>query len=245
MILNLLKENALKQVGRKKIEDVRIGLSYTAVQLDDQSVGLAMTFHRDLPGGCLSMDKPLAGCPAAEVIEKAESDNLVERTVAIAAMNAVTNRHSDDLIRGDSLELLKAEAGDVVGMVGYFGPLVPVLKKTTSELHIFEKNMERSENLHGEDEIEALMPRCSVAILTSTSLINRSFDRVVKASTGCRKIALVGASTPLVRDVFRDYGVTLLSGLVIRERGEVLRVVSESGGMKSFARYADKVNLMV
>ncbi len=245
MILNLLKDHALKQVGQREIRDVRIGLSYTAVQLDDRSVGVAMTFHHDIPQGCLSLDKPIKGSRAAEIIEKADSDNLVERTVAIAAMNAVTNRHSDNLAQGDSLELLKAEPGDVVGMVGYFGPLVSSLKETVRELHVFEKNVEKSDNLHSEDEIEAIMPGCNVAIITSTSLINRSFDRVVKASAGCRKIALVGASTPLVKEVFGDYGVTLLSGLVIREQGEVLRVISESGGMKAFSRYADKVNLLV
>ena len=34
------------------IRDVRIGLGYTAVQLESGSAGLAYTFHRDLPEGC-------------------------------------------------------------------------------------------------------------------------------------------------------------------------------------------------
>jgi uncharacterized protein len=245
MILKFLKENALKQVGQKKIRDVRIGLSYTAVQLEDLSVGVAMTFHHDIPQGCLSMGQPLKGSLAADIIEKAESDNLLERTLAIAAMNAVTNHNSEKLVHGDSLELLKAGKDDVVGMVGFFGPLVSVLKNEVKALHIFEKSVGKSENLHTENEIESLMPQCSVAIITSTSLINRTFEKVVKAASGCHKIALVGASTPLVNEIFADYGVSLLSGLVIRETDEVLRVISESGGMRSFSRYTDKVNLVI
>ena len=88
------------------------------------------------------------------------------------------------------------------------------------------------------------MPQCSVAIITSTSLINQTFEEVIKSTGNCRKIALVGASTPLVPSVFAEYGVSLLSGLVIRETEEVLRVISESGGMRSFSRYTDKVNLV-
>lgn len=244
MILNLLKEHALALVGQKRIKDVRVGLGYTAVQLDDNSVGVAMTFHRDIPSGCLAFEEPLKGRDAAQLIEMAGSADLIQRTVAIATINAVTNRHRDELVTGDSLKIINAGSEDVVGMVGYFGPLVPQLKHTVKELHIFEKSMERAENLHSEAEIPTLLPECSVAIITSTSLVNLTFEGIANAARNCRTVALVGGTTPLVADVFKQYGVTVLSGLVIRDTEDVLRVVSEAGGMKSFNRFVDKVNLV-
>ena len=244
MILNLLKENALQLVNTRKVADVRIGLSYTAVQLDDGSAGTAMTFHHDIPQGCLSAETPLKGRPAAELIEKAVSENLIERTLAIAAMNAVTNRHGDTLIPGDALKLLQIGKDDVVGMVGFFGPLVAALKGEVAEMHIFEKSKKKAENLHPEKDIPKILPGCTAVVITSTSLINRTFEGVMECTGNCRKIAMIGATTPLVREVFAEYGISLLSGLVIREPDEVLRVISESGGMRSFSRFTDKVNLI-
>jgi uncharacterized protein len=95
-----LKEHALKLAGERTVNDVRIGLSYTAVQLSDQSVGVAMTFNRDIGQRCSSMKQTIAGRQASEVISRAESPDLIERTVAIATINAVLNTDRNNLIQG-------------------------------------------------------------------------------------------------------------------------------------------------
>jgi hypothetical protein len=35
----------------ERVKEVRIGLGYTAVQLESGHIGLAFTFRQDLPGG--------------------------------------------------------------------------------------------------------------------------------------------------------------------------------------------------
>ena len=63
------------ETGAHRVADVRIGLGYTAVQLDDGHVGLAYTFRDQAQPGCNAFDtaRPLAGKPAAEVFAKIRS----------------------------------------------------------------------------------------------------------------------------------------------------------------------------
>ena len=52
MILQHLREYAQERAQEKVVADVRIGLCYTAVLLDDGSAGVAYTFKEALPPGC-------------------------------------------------------------------------------------------------------------------------------------------------------------------------------------------------
>lgn len=242
MLLKLLKDCALKKIHDTKVIDARIGLCYTAVLLDNGSCGVAYTFRDEIPQGCLFREKPLAGEVASRLIEGIASSDLLERTIAVAAANALINDENDDLIGGDTLDVLSPEEDDIVGMVGYFGPFVPILKQRVKELRIFEKVPEKAVGLYPEKMAYELLPSCSVAIITSTSIINQTFEPLAEAARNCRKVALVGSSTPLATEAFEPYGVDLLSGIVITKPKEILRVVSECGGTRHFRGHVKKVN---
>jgi len=243
-ILKSLKELAISRAEKRTITDVRIGLSYTAALLDNNSAGVAMTFHDQIPPGCLSLKNPFAGKSASEIIYKADSSDLLERTVAIATINAVINRHNKDLVGGDILKILNFTKEDIVGMVGYFGPLIPKIKGRVKKLLVFEKSTTKAKGLYPEEEAYKMLPSCTIAIITSTSLINLTFEKIAEAAQNCRDIVLVGASTPLASEIFNRVGINLLSGIIVRDPQQILRVVSESGGMKSFSGFVDKVNVI-
>jgi uncharacterized protein (DUF4213/DUF364 family) len=57
------------------------------------------------------------------------------------------------------------------------------------------------------------------------------------------EVALLGASTPLVPDAFDGAAVTMLSGVVVTAPDEVLRIVSEGGGMRQFGPHVRKVTV--
>ena len=128
-------------------------------------------------------------------------------------------------------------------MVGYFGPVLPGLREKTANILIFEQIKERTEDLLPEEEAYRLLPQCQIAVITSTTLINHSVDRLLESAKGCREVVLLGASTPLVREAFLGSPVTCLSGVVVREPEEILRIVSEGGGMRRFKNRIKKVNL--
>ena len=68
-------------------------------------------------------------------------------------------------------------------------------------------------------------------------------DNILNAARLCREVVLLGASTPLISDAFAGTAVTFLSGVIITRPQEMLRIVSEGGGVRSFKNNVRKVNL--
>jgi hypothetical protein len=253
MLLDALKTAALEKAAAVQVTDVRIGLGYTAVLLDTGSVGLAYTFRDRAGPGCSVFHgtRPLAGTPVREILHYISSDGLLERTLGLAAANALFNTVNAagaapgcSSTEGDLLDVLALTKDDRVGMVGFFGPLVPIIKQRAGELLIFEENMARSDGLCPGSSAADLLPSCSVVIITATSILNKSFEHIAAAADKCRIKAVLGPSTPLVPGIFRDYGVTHLSGVIVTDPAAILRVVSEAGGMRFFKGATKKINFI-
>ncbi len=255
MILEDVTAAALEKASDIKVADVRIGLGYTAVQLDTGSVGLAGTVRDVLETGCTVFQgkRPVAGSPVRDVLPYMSSASMLERGVGLAAANALLNTPDEirklqqdfKSLQGDFLDAVSLTKQDRVGMVGFFGPLVPVIRQQAGELIIFEKNISRAEGLYPEEKAGELLPSCSVVIITATSLVNQSFDHLADYASGCRVKAVLGPSTPMVPGIFRKRGITHLSGVVANDVPAILRVVSEAGGTRFFMKYSKKVNLVL
>jgi len=231
---------------QERVEEVRLGLGYTAVQLESGHTGLAFTSRQDLPGGCSVFHglRPLAGRPVDTLLSFLNSDEKIEATVGLAAANALTNHQINGAQEGDILKVLNIHSGDEVGMVGYFAPMVPELKKRVKHLTIFEKWEQPGEILPEEAAFEWL-PKCQIALITSTTILNNTIDPLLKAAASCREVVLLGTSTPLLKEAFKDTPVTMLSGIEIIDPKGILQIVSEGGGTRDFKNFVRKMNLTV
>jgi uncharacterized protein (DUF4213/DUF364 family) len=229
----------------ERVLDVRIGLGYTAVQLADGSTGVALTFHRDSGGGCTVFKglRPLAGNSASELLALLPSDDPIEAAVGLACANALANRPGGEFLDGDVLDHLDLSPQDHVGMVGHFGPLVGPVRKRVRLLTVFEQIDEPVGTLRPAAEATRVLPECQVALITATTIINHTVDGLLQASSNCRTVAVLGASTPLLPGAFAGTPVSLISGVVVTDPEAVLRIVSEGGGMRFFKPHIRKVNL--
>jgi uncharacterized protein (DUF4213/DUF364 family) len=227
--------------------DVRIGLGYTAVRLADGRTGVAFTFRDEVPAGCAAFAglRPLAGRPAAELLALLGSADPLEAAVGLACANALANVDAADLRAGDVLERLAIGPRDDVGMVGHFGPLVEPLRRRARSLTVFERLPEPSGELRPVAEAAAVLPRCDVALLTATTILNGTIDELLRDAAGCREVVVLGASTPLVPEAFAERRVTWLSGVLVVDPEAVLQVVAEGGGMRQFGRHVRKVSRQV
>ncbi len=244
-IRTLLKKHALHLAQDRTLAEVRIGLGYTAVQLDNGQTGLACTFHRDLKTSCTVFHKelhPLQGQPAAKVLEMLDEPGSVESAVSIATSNALSNVSSSELRSGDILDNVELRPDDHVGMVGFFPPIIPLLKSQVKQVDVFEKQADRSPDVLPAEAALDILPKCQVAVLTSTSIINNTADELLAACSQCREVIMLGASTPLVPEVFSQTPVTVLSGVIITNPQNILQIVSEGGGTKLFKDNVQKVN---
>jgi len=239
------------------VADVVVGRKYTAVRLADGSVGVALTQHPEWSEGCCGhrdqskAAPPEAGAPAAtyvghplaHLVEHVGSRDPVVAAVALAGVNALVNRAELPLLPGDLLAHLDVRSSDIVGMVGYFGPLVGPLQARSRRLHIFERREEEG-CLEAEQALE-LLPECDVAVVTAGTISNGTLDDLLVAASSCREVAMVGASTPMLPGAFLGTPVTWLSGSVVADAQAVLEVVGRGGGRRDFNRFLIKGNLPV
>lgn len=231
-----------------RIADVRIGLGYTAVLTESGSAGLAYTPREELGRGCsvLSGERPLAGRDATELLAYLKSADTLERAIGLATVNALVRMDEvQDTFVGDILDVLALKPGDRVGMVGYFGPLVSRVESQVASLTVFERGRGWTAGVQPAERAVDLLPTCTVALITSTTLITESLDALLEAAAGCRVVALLGPSTPLLSKAFAGTPVTWLSGIVVTHPLEVLRVVSEGGGTREFSPFVRKVNARI
>lgn len=246
-----VKENIIKEAtavaGGKTVADVRLGLGYTSVLLDSDEMGLAYTWQFDPKTECTVFKgmRPLAGKPAASVIELLNSVDTLAVTIGLATANAVLNNREQAYVDGDLTDTMNITSADTIAMIGAFVPVIKSLKERVAKLRVFERN----ENLVGDflpaEKAFDYLPESSVVIVTSTSILNSTIDPILEAAAGCREVVMLGASTPLCRPVFADSPVTALSGVVVEDKDAVARVISEGGGMKVFKDYVRKVTLRI
>ncbi len=244
--MNLYKrllERAASRGRGRLVRDVRIGLGYTAVLLDDGGLGLAYTVLEEKKTcNLLEPEVSFAGRPADLVARYFLSPNLIEAGVGLATINAILNRPQEDFVPGDPLSLLGLGPEDRVAMIGYFEPLAQRLQGKVTEFWVFERTEGRYAQALSEAEMADYLPQATVAIVTSVTLINKTLEELLELLSEAREIVLLGPSTPLCPEVFAGSPITQLSGLLVKEQ-DILRLVSEAKGTKAFSPLVEKVNL--
>jgi len=241
-----LRALVAEEAARACVVDVRLGLTYTAVKLDDGRAGVAYCYGNRLVSGCSVFRgaRPLAGRLAFQLVYYLLSNELLECSVGLATVNALVNiQPTAAAIKGDVLDAVKLTHTDRVGMIGYFGPLVTLLEQRVARLDIFEEADGRPGVCRPSEEAFEILPHCDVALITSTSIINGTIDKLLEVTTNCRETVLLGSSTPMLPSAFEGTSVSWLSGIVVNDAEGILCTVSEGGGTSFFKPYVTKYNL--
>ncbi|NLM71049.1 MAG: DUF364 domain-containing protein [Synergistaceae bacterium] len=245
-----LIECGLSAFEGQRVEDVRIGLGYSAVKLNDERAGAACVLrHRLGIAGCSLLPKAgsLTGRAAEELLPLLGSKNVVETALALATLNALTSYEDADADspNDDLVELLGIVSTDSVGMVGDISPVMRLIEPHAGKCTVFDEGKVGREGIADTSLEEVELPKCDVVILSATTLLNGTFEDVLAMSSNAREICVMGPSTPLLPEPFAKRGVTVLSGRRFTDPEGLLRIVSEAGGTKSFGRVSLKVNLRI
>lgn len=240
-----LKSICLSLAGEAAVREVRIGLAYTGVQLEDGRVGVAFTFEGEFRRGhpTFSGLRPLAGKRASQLLGLFDSTDRIEAAVALATANALANVPRNGMVQRDALQALAISSKDRVAMIGHFAPLVPRLKERTAELRVFEEIEDPQSGLLPVSEAPGYLDRCDIAIITSSAILTDALDGLLQAARCSREVVLMGASTPLLSEAFEDTPVTCLGGVLVQSPGETMRVISEGGGTRLLRNCITKVTV--
>ncbi len=236
-----LYEASISRAQETEIELIHIGISYTAVKTVDGEAGIAYTFMGDHKS-CTVIKDPVdyEGKRASLLLQKIFSDELIERSVALALINALNYERAgnfrDD--KGTLLDDLGIRAGSRVSMVGYFGPVLKDLKEIGAITDVLDNNR----NLGTTEEFyHNLQSSRDALILTSTSIINRTVEEILMNLPENIPSVLLGPSTPMLPEVFRDLPVTVLAGTVPEDINGVLKAIRHGKGTPVISRSCRKV----
>ncbi|MEA1963757.1 MAG: DUF364 domain-containing protein [Candidatus Aerophobetes bacterium] len=245
MIVDEILSFVERRAKGRVIADVRIGLKYTTVMLDDGSCGLAATLSHRLPYP-FPYPGEFIGRDVLEILKMAESVEILPSIVGAATINALLKPDERNIIYGNALDYLKISKEDIVGIVGAFMPLMPTIRGKAKKLYVFDRYPIANLKEYCPDWAEPLiLPQCSIAIISGTSVFNRTLNLLLSYLNSARKIALIGPTTPLAPEILKKYKIDLLSGVKVVDAKKILRIVSQGGGTRDFMNSARQVNFIL
>lgn len=184
------------------VEGVMVGLNWTCVE--SSHVGMAQTLRGredvELEGAGL-----ILGCEARGIAARLRSFELLDASLGLAALCSLVEAKGDRVNAVDYI--LDLAPGKTVTCVGRF----PFFKE-------IEKNAARSFQLempHHERKLrplaaEDVLPLSDLVILSATSLIYKSLQRLLDLSRNAITVVM-GPGTPM-SDVLFDFGADVLAG---------------------------------
>jgi uncharacterized protein len=206
------------------IRSVLVGVHWTVVC--SRGCGMASTILGDQPHGHVNVREVgrLQHMSARELAEYARSENPLEASLGVAAINSMLEVDESKAVELNAGDVLADHgAGKKVALVGHF-PFIPKLRQAVGELWVIEQRPVKGE--FPAEAAQDLIPQAEVVALTGSSLINHTLDQLLAM---CRPDALVlvlGPSTPLSPFLFA-HGASLLSGARVIDEAAVLRTVAQ------------------
>ncbi len=211
------------------VRQVLVGAVYTAVVLDSTppSCGLAATlFQHSVERGAPPVPDAGRLCARSgrELAQMLRSPSWLEASIGMAALNALLE--VDDSVcvdRNGGGLIQEMGAGRRVAIIGHF-PFVPQVRAMAAECWVLEQRPAPGD-LPAERAPDVL-PQADVVGVTGTTLINGTFDELIKLCRSDAYVVLLGASAPLTPLLF-EHGVSAICGTRVVDVPAALAAVGE------------------
>jgi len=222
--MNLLDDLLVRLPDDVAVRSVLVGAHWTVVC--SRHCGLASTITGDKPHaheqvrdvGRLHLKS------ARELAECARSDNPLEASLGIAAINSLLDVDERNAVEINAGEVL-AERGHSknVALVGHF-PFIPKLRQAVGQLWVIEQRPSAGE--YPAESAADLIPQADVVAITGTALINHTLDGLLALCCPDALVMVLGPSTPLSPVLF-EHGATIISGARVVDEVAVMRTVGQ------------------
>jgi uncharacterized protein (DUF4213/DUF364 family) len=243
MLLNQqLYDQFVRRASEVNIKMLCLGLGYTAVTLSDGGIGLSYTHFEDKKS-CMLLNQHIdyEGQPAVGLLEKIKSDHPLERSMALALVNALNYKaaleYPEDKKNTVMFDKFKIGAGGRVAMVGFIGPLVELLKQKRASVEVLDtsRNMGQKQDFYTQ-----LGSWADVLILTSTSILNNTTEEILQHVSSKVKTVMLGPSTPMVAAAFQHLPVHMLAGTVPIDKENILKAIRHGMGTPVLQKFSRK-----
>ncbi|NLF50234.1 MAG: DUF364 domain-containing protein [Leptolinea sp.] len=211
------------------VRKVIIGVHWTLVY--SKYGGLGSTMVNSGPHGHSPSNGvgELLNKTAQELASWILSDNLLEASIGIAAINSLIDIDESLLRQINAADVLEKESKDKnLVVVGHF-PFVDHMKEIAKNCWVIEKNP------HGDDFPEEaahdFIPKADVVAITGTAFINHTIENLLSLCKPKTQVMILGPSTPMVPLLF-EHNVTFLSGSRVVDEEAALITVQQGASFK-------------
>ncbi|MGE5338852.1 MAG: Rossmann-like domain-containing protein [Gemmatimonadota bacterium] len=220
---------------------------FCAIELEDGSIGLSFVLLGEQPGAVLRElrardTSTLKGTAALALARVYAEHQGSERTLGFASINAITRclfdraRFRPPAAQG-SIGDLDLKAGDHLGMIGLFPPLVPRVLASGARLTVLELRADLAGPRDGWHVTldPAALAGCNKILSTSTVLLNDTLDDLLARCRHAERIALIGPGASCLPDALFARGVTMMGGTWIDDADGFKRALAEGEPWGGFA----------
>lgn len=218
--------------SKHQVELINIGLVWTLCKA--KHYGLAMS--PQLPTRTLSWSGTLVGKPLNELCTWINQWDAYQATIGLAAINAALSSNSA-LLNGISLSagnlavfehFLPKLQGKKVVVIGRY----PFIENYADQFDLIIIERQPTTGDYPDTACEFLLPTADWVFLTATSLINKTFPRLVELASSATTV-LMGPSTPWLAEL-AEFGIDYLAGVQVSDAKKLQQTIAEGGGIRIF-----------
>lgn len=221
-LINSLQEDA-------PVRSILVGAHWVVVC--SRSCGMAAAIRNEHPHGVPDVREPgkLHLRSARELAELAFSESSLEAGIGVAAINSLLRVDASQAVEINAAGVLAERgSGRNVALIGRF-PFISSLRQSVGQLWVIEQRP--SEGDYPAEAAADLLPRADVVAITSSSLVNGTFEGLLALCPPHATVMLLGPSTPISPVLF-EHGVDILSGTLVTDDAAVLRTVGQGASFQ-------------
>ena len=249
------------EIDNITVERAVFGLFFSGVKISTGHGGLCFTPVKEMPeavccpssAAVMPFSGKLSGVNVKQYLDDIFCDNVLRRTLGIAALNALSNLIWEEG-KNDYKPVMGRDAFDEIDVTHYektvvVGALIPMLKKLISndcDFTILEqdsrtlKDHELKYYAPAEDAYK-YVPDADLLVITGVTVLNATLSGLLEMAKPDAEILITGPTASMIPDVFFDRGVTMTGGIVVTDADELLDIISEAGsGYHFFGQSAER-----
>jgi uncharacterized protein len=197
--------------NKETIRRVMVGLHWFGVE--SRFTGMAHVF-KGREGAELEDAGNILGRDVLEIAGRLRSWEPLDAGLGLAALCSLIEPKGENLNVYDYI--LSVAPGKTVTCVGRF-PFFGELSNNCSRAYLLEMNPREGEL--PPFAAEEVIPESDIVVITGTTLINKTLERLLELSRG-KICAVLGPSTPL-SDVLFDFGATVIGGVRVVDQDKL------------------------
>jgi len=224
------------------VREVVMGAFWTLVVLDTEPVrcGLASTLRGETShqGPPIPEAGSLLDYSGRELAGWMDAEETLKASVGLAAYNALVQQEEASFVELNASQVIKDQGSEGnVAIIGHF-PFVDDVRRAVKRCWVLELRPRPGDVPAA--RADELLPQADVVAITSTSLINHTYDELIGLCRDDAFVVMLGPSTPLTPVLLAD-GVDVLSGTIVDDvdrvrrsivQGATFRQVKRRGGLR-------------